>query len=130
LGTAAVIGRSFNFGLLEAANGTEPDRLIDSLEEAEKAGLISSRLEYPEARFKFAHELIRRAVLDEISVARRQRLHLQIAEGMELLYESSLEEHAEDLAHHFWSAGNTADPIKTIGYYEWQAKKQCAARLT
>jgi AAA ATPase domain/Cyclic nucleotide-binding domain len=123
LETAALIGRSFNFGLLEAATHAEPDRLVDSLEEAEKAGLISSRLEYPEARFKFAHELLRRAVLDEISVARRQRLHLQIAEAMELVYASSLEEHAEDLAHHFWSAGNAADPVKAIRYLRMAGEK-------
>ena len=123
LGTEAMIGRSFNFSLLEAAIHADPDRLVDSLEEAEKAGLISSRLEYPEARFKFAHELIRRAVLDEISMARRQRLHLNIAGAMELLYSSSLEEHAEDLAHHFWSAGAAGDPAKAIRYLQMAGEK-------
>jgi hypothetical protein len=123
LETAALIGRSFNFGLLEAATRADPDRLVDALEEAEKAGLVGSRLEYPQARFKFAHELIRKAVLDGISAARRQRLHLNIAGAMELLYASSLEEHAEDLAHHFWSAGNSADPLKTIGYLRMAGEK-------
>jgi len=123
LGVAAVIGRSFNFGLLEAATHAEPDRLVDSLEEAEKAGLISSRLEYPEARFKFAHELIRRAVLDGLSLARSQRVHLNIAEAMEFLYSDSLEEHADDLAHHFWSAGAAADTAKAIRYLQMAAEK-------
>jgi predicted ATPase len=123
LGTAAVIGRSFNFSLLEAATGAEPDRLVDSLEEAEKAGLISSRLEYPEARFKFAHELIRRAVLDDLSVARQQRVHLNIAEAMEFLHSDSLEAHAEDLAHHFWSAGASAENAKTIRYLQMAGQK-------
>src|SRR5262249_14599824 len=40
LETAAMIGRSFNFGLLEAATRADPDRLVDALEEAEKAGLV------------------------------------------------------------------------------------------
>jgi hypothetical protein len=123
LGTAAVIGRSFNFSLLEAATGAEPDRVVDSLEEAEKSGLISSRLEYPEARFKFAHELIRRAVADELSVARRQRVHLNIAQAMESLYSNSLEEHAEDLAHHFWSAGAATNPGKAIRYLQMAGDK-------
>jgi predicted ATPase len=123
LGTAALIGRSFTFSLLEAATHTDPDRLIDSVEEAEKAALISSRLQYPEARFKFAHELIRRAVLDEVSVARRQRLHLNIAEAIEALYSNAIEEHAEDLAHHFWSAGAAADPAKAILYLQMAGEK-------
>ena len=118
LTTAAVIGRSFSFSLSEAASGFEPDSLIDSLEEAEGAGLIKSKLEYPEARFKFTHELFRRAVIDEVSPARCQRLHLNIAEAMELLHANSLEEHAEDLAHHFWSAGAAANPVKSIRYLQ------------
>jgi predicted ATPase len=123
LGTAAVIGRSFTFSLLEAATHAEPDSLIDSLEEGEKAGLISSKLEYPEARFSFAHELLRRAVLDEVSVARRQRLHLNVAEAMELLYPNSLEDHAEDLAHHYWCAGDASNPAKAIGYLQLAGEK-------
>jgi predicted ATPase len=123
LDTAAVIGRSFPFTLLEAATHSDPDRLLDSVEEAEKAGLISSKLQYPEARFQFAHELIRRAVLDEVSIARRQRLHLSIAEALELLYPNDIEAHAEDLAYHFWSAGAAAEPARAIRYLQMASKK-------
>ena len=90
LGTAAVIGRSFTFALLEAATHVEADRLVELVEEAEKTGLILSRLRYPDAQFKFGHELIRRAVLDNLSIARRQRLHLSVAEAIELLYPNAL----------------------------------------
>jgi tetratricopeptide (TPR) repeat protein len=123
LDTAAVIGRSFPFALLEAATHSDPDRLLDSVEEAEKAGLISSKLEYPEARFQFAHELIRWAVLDEVSIARRQPLHLNIAEALELLHPNNLEAHAEDLAYHFWSAGAAAEPARAIGYLQMAGEK-------
>jgi hypothetical protein len=123
LDMAAVIGRSFPFALLEAATHSDPDQLLDSVEEAEKAGLISSKLEYPEARFQFAHELIRRAVLNEISIARRQRLHLNIAEALELLHPNDLEAHAEDLAYHFWYAGAAAEPARAIRYLQMAGEK-------
>jgi predicted ATPase len=123
LWTAAAIGRSFTFGLLQAATRTDPDLLVNALEEAEKAGLILSMLQYPEVRLKFAHELICRAVLDEVSIARRQRLHLNIAEAMELLYSNALEEHTEDLAHHFWSAGDVTDPARAIRYLQMAGEK-------
>jgi adenylate cyclase len=123
LGTAAVVGRSFTFPLLEAATHLAPDRLIDAVEDAENAGLISSKLQYPDARFNFAHEVIRRVVLDELSAARRQRLHLNIAEAFELLYADSVEDHAEDLAHHFWSAGAAADRVKTVFYLQAAGEK-------
>jgi tetratricopeptide (TPR) repeat protein len=120
---AAVIGRSFTFGLLERATGSHPDKLIDCVEEAEKAGLISSKLEYPDARFTFGHELMRRVVIEELSAARCQRLHLNIAEAIALLYPNALEDHADDLAHHFWNAGRAADPEKTLRFLQLAGEK-------
>ncbi len=123
LGTAAVIGRSFNFELLEAATGVEPDSLLDRVEEAEKAGLISSTLEYPEARFQFSHELIRQGVLSELSAPRRQRLHLSVADAIERICPGTLDDQANDLAHHLWLAGRVADPDKTVHYLALAARR-------
>jgi tetratricopeptide (TPR) repeat protein len=123
LGTAAVIGRSFTFELLEASTAVDADALLDCIDEAERAGLISSSLQYPEVRFKFAHELIRRAVLDGQSAPRRQRLHLRVANTIEQLYRNALDDHAEDLAHHLWHAGAVADTGKTIRYLQMAGEK-------
>jgi predicted ATPase len=116
LGAAAVIGRSFSFELLEASTRADADSLLDYLDEVERAGLISSTLQYPEARFNFSHELIRQAVVTRLSDARRQRLHLSVADAIESLYPNALEERADDLAHHLWQAGAAADTGKTIRY--------------
>ena len=80
LAPAAVIGRSFTFELLEASTNMNADSLLDYVEEAEKSGLIYSTLGYPEASFQFSHELIRHAVLSDLSAPRRQRLHLNVVE--------------------------------------------------
>jgi predicted ATPase len=118
LATASVIGRSFTFTLLENATRVEASRLIELVEEAEKAGLISSKLRYPDVQFKFAHELIRRAVLDDLSIARRQRFHLDVASAIEQLDPNILDYYAEDLAHHLWNAGVAAETGKTIRYLQ------------
>ncbi len=116
LSTAGIIGRSFTFSLLEASTGVEAEQLLDRVEEAERAGLIKSTIEYPEAKFYFSHELVRRATIDGLSSARRQRTHLNVADGIERLYSSTLEDHAEDLAHHLWQAGSAADSERTLHY--------------
>ena len=116
LDTAAVIGRSFTFGLLEASTGAKSEDLLDEVEEAEESGLISSRVEYPEARFEFSHELIRQAVLADLSAPRCQRINLQIADAIERLSAAGLEDKVDDLAHHLWQAGSAADLEKTIKY--------------
>ena len=116
LGTAAVIGRSFTFDLLASATQLSSDTLLDCVEEAEAAGLITSTVEYPEARFRFAHELIRQAVVSDLSVPRRQRLHMYIANAIEQTVGDTVSDHAEDLAHHLWNAGSVVAPGKTIEY--------------
>jgi predicted ATPase len=91
LATAATIGRSFPFALLEAATRADPEVLLDRVDEAEEAGLLTSTLQYPETRFDFTHELIRQAVRTDLSALRQQRLHLQITDTIERLYLNTLE---------------------------------------
>ena len=129
LGPAAVIGRSFTFELLEASTKIDADSLLDSVEEVEKAALIYSTLGYPEASFQFSHELIRSAVLSELSAPRRQRLHLNVVSGIERVHANALEDQAGNLAHHLWQAGRAADPDKTVHFLALaaqQALKQSA----
>jgi tetratricopeptide (TPR) repeat protein len=131
LTVAAVIGRAFSFELLEAlgdpsagsGQGVEADALLDAVDEAERAHLIASTADGPEARFTFAHELIRQTLLSGLSLPRRQRLHLRVAEAMERVYlpagrhgARALEEHAGDLAYHLYQAGTAAEPEKTAHY--------------
>jgi tetratricopeptide (TPR) repeat protein len=116
LTVAAVIGRSFSFELLEALGDVGADALLDAVDEAERAHLITSTADGPEARFSFAHELIRQTLVSGLSLPRRQRLHLRVAEAMERVYARALEEHAADLAHHLYQAGTAADPQKTVRY--------------
>jgi predicted ATPase len=121
--TAAVIGKSFTFELLAASLKADADSLLDSIEEAETSGLIFSTVEYPEARFRFSHELIRQTVISQVSAARRQRLHLDIAAAIESLNANALEEVASDLAHHLLHAGAAADGVKTVRYLSMAAKR-------
>jgi tetratricopeptide (TPR) repeat protein len=123
LETAAIIGRSFTFGLLEASTRTDTDVLLDCVEEAERAGIISSTLEYPESLFRFSHELIGQTVVSKISAPRRQRIHLSVAEAIERIFENALEGHANDLAHHLWQAGSVSNADKTVKYLATAAKQ-------
>jgi predicted ATPase len=123
LNSAAVIGRSFTFELLEASTHTEADRLLDHVEELERTGLISSTLEYPQARFRFSHELIRQAVVSGISLPRRQRFHLDVADAIERIYSKSVEDYAEELSHHLWQAGAAAESNRTVQYLAVAARQ-------
>jgi len=135
LTAAAVIGRGFSFELLEAlgdpsagsGQAMDVDALLDAIDEAERARLIIAASDGPEARFTFAHELIRQTLVSGLSLPRRQRLHLRIAEAMERAYRRNLEEHAADLAHHLHQAGAAADPEKTVRYLALAGDQALAA---
>ncbi|HLG05250.1 MAG TPA: BREX system ATP-binding domain-containing protein [Gemmatimonadales bacterium] len=116
LASAAVIGPRFDIGVLEALGETEGDALLDALEEAEAAALIVTRTAGREARFAFAHELIRATLVGSLSLPRRQRKHARIAEVLETLYARSLEPHASELAYHLYQAGAASDPAKTVRF--------------
>jgi class 3 adenylate cyclase/tetratricopeptide (TPR) repeat protein len=127
LTTAAVIGRAFTFELLEVLGEANTDALLDAVDEAERAHLIASTSDGPEARFTFAHELIRQTLVSRLSLPRRQRMHLRVAEAIEQVYARSLEEHAADLAHHLHQAGAAADPEKTVRYLTLAGQQAVAA---
>ena len=114
---AAVIGRVFDFHLLEAVAGDDGgDELLDSLDEAQRSHVVMSRAEGRDAKVVFVHELIRQTLLGAIALPRRQRLHLRVAEAMEKVYAEDLPAHAAEIAHHLYRAGAAADPGKTQEY--------------
>ncbi len=127
LTSAAVVGRAFSFQLLEALGDVDPDALLDAVDEAERAQLIAAAEDGPEAQFTFAHELIRQTLVSGLSLPRRQRMHLRVAEAMERAYARAPEEHAADLAHHLYQAGAAADPEKTTRYLTLAGEQAFAA---
>ncbi len=122
LATAAVIGRFFSFEILQASSDADADSILERVEEAEKAGVISSVAESPKVRFEFSHELIRQAVLAGLSAARRQRLHLEVAEAIERIcaagsgsaFAGSLDDHITELAYHYAHSANTWQAVKYL----------------
>ncbi len=124
LGTAAVIGRSFAFEVLKAATAT--DGLLECVEETEKAGLIFSGVQSSQARFEFAHELIRQTVISELPARRRRRLHLEVAGAIEQVHAGALEDHSSELAHHYGLGGNAAKAVEFLERAAVRAAQQAA----
>jgi tetratricopeptide (TPR) repeat protein len=113
---AAIIGHEFGFNILAAASHQDKDAIIDALESAEKAQLISDISQTGVVRYTFAHALIPYTLSEGVNILRRQRMHKRVAEAMEILYFNDF----ETLAHHFASAG---DLEKSIGYYRQAAQR-------
>ena len=126
LTTGAVIGRSFSFHVLEEAVDLGSDALLDAVDAAERARLVAGSEDSHEPRFAFTHELIRQTLLANVSLPRRQRLHLRVADAIEQAL-GGADEHATELAHHLFLAGEAADPARTARYLILSGEQAMAA---
>ena len=111
----AVVGRGFGLELLEAVGDVTGDALLTALEEAESNHLIMP-MSGRAPRWEFSHALIRQTLAAGLSLPRRQRLHLKVAEAIERAAGSNPKRHASDLAHHLFQAGTAADPDQTVHF--------------
>jgi predicted ATPase/class 3 adenylate cyclase len=113
---AALAGKTFRFDLLAGFKGIDEDDLLDALEEGVGFALIEDVSTGREARYAFVHEQIRQTLLSLLSTARRQRLHLRMADAIEALYGTEGNEadtHAPDIAYHLYQSGAAADGGRT-----------------
>lgn len=115
LGLAAVIGREFDLDLLAAVTEVPIDGLIDILEEAEAAGIVS---EHPNevGHYSFAHGLIEHTLYEDLSGARRQRAHEKVGLALEDLCGDHPGSRIGELAHHWNAVSLPAAPVKAITY--------------
>jgi hypothetical protein len=127
LTAAAIIGRTFSLSLLEKLESAQPDAALDAVEEAERAHLVEAEPAGRDARYRFVHELIRQTLSDALSLPRKQRLHARVAEAMEMVYATSLDRHASNLAHHLYQAGAASSIEKTSHYLLLAAAQARAA---
>ena len=98
LRTAAVIGQQFRYELLRDLSELSDDRLLDALD----AALDGQLLEEVGTGYRFRHPLIRQALYEGLSRARRAHLHTRVAEVIEAgRPPDELSAQAETLAYHY-----------------------------
>ncbi|WP_229075898.1 BTAD domain-containing putative transcriptional regulator [Actinoplanes sp. DH11] len=115
LTTAAVIGRSFDVGVLGDVSGRTPLQLAGALDPAAAAGILAPDEESP-STWAFAHALVQDTLAAVTGPMRRAALHAQVAEVLERRHEGNLVAVAAALAHHHAAAGLVGDPAKAVRF--------------
>ena len=102
---AAAVGRDFRFDILAQASDLEEAALVRALDELWRRHIV--RVQADE-RWDFSHDRIREVAYSGIGPARRRLIHRRIAQGMELLFASRLDEVSASIAAHLDRGGQPA----------------------
>jgi DNA-binding SARP family transcriptional activator len=95
---ASVLGREFALAALARMAGLSEEDLLEQLDEAMLARVVSD-VPGTTSRLRFAHVLIRDALYEGLTAARRIRLHRLAVEALEDFH-STAGAHLAELAHH------------------------------
>jgi DNA-binding SARP family transcriptional activator/predicted ATPase len=122
---AAVIGRPFDFALLQRASGVEAREAADAVEEMVRHRVLESM----GTHLDFTHDRVRDVAYGRLLPPRRQLLHRAVAEALEagaaaMGGTDQLAERAEQLAHHYTQAGLAAP---AMAYWQ-RASQRSSAR--
>ncbi|MFQ5897882.1 MAG: AAA family ATPase [Candidatus Methylomirabilia bacterium] len=107
---AAVIGRQFDFALLQRAAGLAEREVAEGVEELVRRRVLSGAGE----QFDFTHDRIREVSYSELLWPRRKLLHGMVARALEELYADELEQHFPALAEHYRQAGRPEQAIQYV----------------
>lgn len=134
---ASVIGRDFTLAALHAVADVPEDAVAAGLDEAVRVGVLEEQVCVGGVQYRLRPCFFRQTFYEELRVARRIRLHQQVACVLEAQYSPSpaaageggrgigsrLADHAAELAEHFTHSSDPADLAKVVGYAQAVAER-------
>jgi DNA-binding SARP family transcriptional activator len=115
LGMASVLGRHFEFDMLERLCDLGQDALVDALEHAVGARILEES-GTTVGSYAFSHTLIRDVLHATLTTTRRALLHRRAGTAIEAAYADDLQPRLAELAGHFAQGGSAADIDKAVVY--------------
>ena len=100
---ASVVGRRFDFSLLQELTKLGEQELLLLIKELVAAQLV---VEETIDQFAFRHALTREAVYLSLLIRERKKYHELVTETLERIYAGSLDARVSNLAYHAYEAGN------------------------
>lgn len=109
---AAVIGRSFTFGVVTRVVDLDENAIVHGLDELWQRRIVR---EHGTDAYDFTHGKLRTVAYGELSAARQRILHRRVAEALEGEYAGDLDAISGQIAAHYERGGS---PSQAITYYQ------------
>ncbi|MBV8139814.1 MAG: AAA family ATPase, partial [Deltaproteobacteria bacterium] len=113
LQTLAAIGREFSLRLAQQVVGWSEAQLYAALAHLQSAEFIHEQPAPGDVEYTFKHALTRDVAYNSLLVEQRKLLHERIARATESLFADRLDDHLQELAHHYRRSNNR---IKAVEY--------------
>ncbi len=120
LGVAAVCGREAELSLLARCAELDLGAVLDHLDPAVAHRLLMVDSDRPTV-VRFHHALVREVLLDGLTALRRARLHLRVADAMEIAGEVGPDQ-VEIQAEHLWRAAPAGAALRAADALEGAAE--------
>jgi len=111
LAAGSIIGTEFRLDLLGHVVALRSPELLEALDEATRARVVNPA---GVGRWRFTHPLMREAIYEGMSLARRVRLHQEVAMALEQLAEAGSAVAVSELASHLVHAAAAGDAARAV----------------
>jgi predicted ATPase len=121
-----VFGREFPLGLIRRVvqhSYAELDRMLSDLQLAE---FIYEQPATGDIEYIFKHALTQQVAYDSLLIERRKLLHERAGQALESIFAGQLEDHLDELAHHYGRSDNVAKAVEYLGRAGQQALQRSA----
>lgn len=107
---ASVLGREFDVALLNALTSKSEDEVLDAIDELLAAQIVVEQ----GVRYAFSHDKVQEVAYEQLSAARKTRLHSLAGGAIEARFAGRLENVASQLGRHFRQARRFADAARYL----------------
>ncbi len=126
LQTLAIIGKEFSLSLLKQVVEQRENELLSLLAHLQAREFIYQQPAFPEVEYTFKHALTQEVAYNSLLIERRKAVHERAAKAIEEVYRSHLEDHYNELAHHYSRSGNTQKAVDYLQLAGQQAVQRSA----
>jgi len=111
----SVVGREFSMSLIRAVRPTPEEVLNSTLNELQLGEFIYEQPAVGDTEYIFKHALTQEVSYNSVLQERRKHLHERTGAALENLYANSIDDHLDELAHHYSKSSNAK---KALEYHE------------
>jgi len=126
LQTLAVLGREFSLGLVQRVTRKLDDELERMLSRLQAGEFIYEQAAASGVEYTFKHALTQEVGYSALLLERRKLLHERAGDALESMFGEQLDDHLEELAHHYSRSDNAAKAVEYLSRAGQQALQRSA----